>query len=105
MIIIVILILFLFPSFLCVQPTAEELAEIAEIEKEEREAKAAAEKVEPSAKKKKDTKTFKVHDEREHLNIVFIGHVDAGKSTISGSALVPIPSLFPLSCHICVPTL
>lgn len=26
----------------------------------------------------------KVHDEREHMNIVFIGHVDAGKSTISG---------------------
>jgi len=69
-------------------PTAEELAEIAEIEKEEREAKAAAEKVEPSAKKKKDTKTFKVHDEREHLNIVFIGHVDAGKSTISGQLLL-----------------
>ena len=23
-------------------------------------------------------------DKREHLNLVFIGHVDAGKSTISG---------------------
>ena len=26
-------------------------------------------------------------DPREHLNIVFIGHVDAGKSTLSGSIL------------------
>jgi len=29
-----------------------------------------------------------VHDTREHLNIVFIGHVDAGKSTISGQILL-----------------
>ncbi|CAM6002156.1 unnamed protein product [Sphagnum balticum] len=26
-------------------------------------------------------------DPREHLNIVFIGHVDAGKSTLSGAIL------------------
>ncbi len=26
-------------------------------------------------------------DPREHINIVFIGHVDAGKSTISGQIL------------------
>jgi peptide chain release factor subunit 3 len=26
-------------------------------------------------------------DIREHLNIVFIGHVDAGKSTLCGSIL------------------
>ena len=32
-------------------------------------------------------KEMKAHDEREHLNIVFIGHVDAGKSTISGQIL------------------
>jgi peptide chain release factor subunit 3 len=31
---------------------------------------------------------MKAHDDREHLNIVFIGHVDAGKSTISGQILV-----------------
>jgi hypothetical protein len=35
----------------------------------------------------KEQKSFTVHDEREHLNIVFIGHVDAGKSTISGQIL------------------
>lgn len=29
-----------------------------------------------------------VHDEREHINIVFIGHVDAGKSTLSGQILL-----------------
>lgn len=27
------------------------------------------------------------HDEREHFNIVFIGHVDAGKSTTCGQIL------------------
>lgn len=26
-------------------------------------------------------------DPREHLNVVFIGHVDAGKSTISGQIM------------------
>ena len=26
-------------------------------------------------------------DPREHLNLVFIGHVDAGKSTLSGNIL------------------
>eukprot|EP00457_Paulinella_chromatophora_P003808 gb/GEZN01003816.1/.p1 GENE.gb/GEZN01003816.1/~~gb/GEZN01003816.1/.p1 ORF type:complete len:646 (+),score=133.24 gb/GEZN01003816.1/:24-1940(+) len=31
---------------------------------------------------------FEVHDTREHLNIVFIGHVDSGKSTISGQILL-----------------
>mmetsp|Transcript_21612 Transcript_21612/g.30209 ORF Transcript_21612/g.30209 Transcript_21612/m.30209 type:complete len:555 (-) Transcript_21612:140-1804(-) len=30
---------------------------------------------------------FEKDDPREHLNIVFIGHVDAGKSTISGNIL------------------
>jgi peptide chain release factor subunit 3 len=27
-------------------------------------------------------------DTREHLNVVFIGHVDAGKSTLSGQILL-----------------
>jgi len=31
--------------------------------------------------------TFEKDDPREHLNVVFIGHVDAGKSTISGNIL------------------
>lgn len=30
----------------------------------------------------------KYHDPRENINVVFIGHVDAGKSTISGNLLV-----------------
>lgn len=34
-----------------------------------------------------DTAIQEVVDPREHLNIVFIGHVDAGKSTLSGSIL------------------
>ncbi len=36
----------------------------------------------------KEQKAFTTHDDREHLNIVFIGHVDAGKSTISGQILL-----------------
>jgi len=32
-------------------------------------------KEEPKAAKKKETIEYKVHDPREHLNVVFIGHV------------------------------
>lgn len=50
----------------------------------------AVEEVKVSTKSKKESKekNYKVHDTREHLNIVFIGHVDAGKSTISGQILL-----------------
>lgn len=41
----------------------------------------------PTNSKKNAVANTKVHDTREHLNIVFIGHVDAGKSTISGQIL------------------
>lgn len=34
-----------------------------------------------------DAPALKEGDPREHLNLVFIGHVDAGKSTLSGSIL------------------
>ena len=34
-----------------------------------------------------DTAVLEETDPREHLNLVFIGHVDAGKSTLSGSIL------------------
>jgi peptide chain release factor subunit 3 len=34
-----------------------------------------------------DPSTFQEGDPREHLNLVFIGHVDAGKSTLSGNIL------------------
>jgi peptide chain release factor subunit 3 len=34
-----------------------------------------------------DPASLKEGDPREHLNLVFIGHVDAGKSTLSGSIL------------------
>lgn len=52
-------------------------------------APAAEEKEDPSAAQKLIEKHgYKPHDEREHLNIVFIGHVDSGKSTISGQILL-----------------
>lgn len=80
------------------EPTDEELAaELALLEAEEaadtaleKEVEGAAEGVEGLvvSKKKKKKEDAKVHDSREHLNIVFIGHVDAGKSTISGQILL-----------------
>jgi peptide chain release factor subunit 3 len=39
-------------------------------------------------KPRKPDEEFQLHDNREHLNVVFIGHVDAGKSTCSGQILV-----------------
>jgi len=44
---------------------------------------AAAEEEEPFMPPQEETEG----DSREHLNIVFIGHVDAGKSTLSGNLL------------------
>eukprot|EP01083_Nonionella_stella_P020600 57126_1 len=61
-----------------------------EAEKAKRKAEKAASKAEQttaSPKASKQTPELKFHDDREHLNIVFIGHVDAGKSTISGQIL------------------
>ena len=61
--------------------------------------KAAVKKEKKSKKDKKDKKDKPAavaapkpvveddSDPREHLNVVFIGHVDAGKSTISGQIL------------------
>ncbi|VEU44992.1 unnamed protein product [Pseudo-nitzschia multistriata] len=46
-------------------------------------AKAAPEKAEEVV----EVEPVKEGDPREHLNLVFIGHVDAGKSTLSGSIL------------------
>jgi len=45
---------------------------------------------ESTTKKKKQNKMLdlKPFDSREHLNIVFMGHVDAGKSTMSGQILL-----------------
>ena len=41
-----------------------------------------------SREKKKNVKTVEsVSTEKEHVNIVFIGHVDAGKSTIGGQLM------------------
>eukprot|EP00585_Thalassiosira_rotula_P012557 CAMPEP_0196133180 /NCGR_PEP_ID=MMETSP0910-20130528/2509_1 /TAXON_ID=49265 /ORGANISM="Thalassiosira rotula, Strain GSO102" /LENGTH=600 /DNA_ID=CAMNT_0041392875 /DNA_START=47 /DNA_END=1849 /DNA_ORIENTATION=+ len=52
---------------------------------------AAAEATTTISKPKPASKTMEVEavegDPREHLNLVFIGHVDAGKSTLSGNIL------------------
>lgn len=42
------------------------------------------------SKKKRPKANVDVHDSREHLNLVLIGHVDAGKSTLSGQILYVI---------------
>jgi len=64
------------------KPTEEEKKEIERMAKEEGISVDELLK-EPSEPEKEVT----VDDQREHLNLVFIGHVDAGKSTISGSIL------------------
>ena len=38
---------------------------------------------------------------REHLNIVFIGHVDAGKSTTGGQILYLTVRVIHDLCHAC----
>ncbi|KAI4330898.1 hypothetical protein MLD38_029140 [Melastoma candidum] len=62
--------------------------------KEEIEAIPQSEYVEPQGKEKEvpapvedDTAEEVVEDGKRHLNVVFIGHVDAGKSTIGGQIL------------------
>jgi len=73
-------------------PELREEYEAVKRERKEREDKKIAaafrraEKME-AAKAEKDSKT-RIVDPREHLNIVFIGHVDAGKSTISGQIML-----------------
>ncbi|KAN0031638.1 hypothetical protein ACTFIV_005503 [Dictyostelium citrinum] len=52
-----------------------------DIEEEDEEVDEVAEKVEQVVK-------VLPEDSREHLNLVFLGHVDAGKSTLSGSIMV-----------------
>jgi peptide chain release factor subunit 3 len=42
---------------------------------------------EPEVEEVIEIATLKEGDPREHLNLVFIGHVDAGKSTLSGNIL------------------
>ncbi|ENN71167.1 eukaryotic peptide chain release factor GTP-binding subunit ERF3A-like [Dendroctonus ponderosae] len=41
----------------------------------------------PKLKKKKADMAVEVEDKKEHINVVFIGHVDAGKSTIGGQIM------------------
>ncbi|XP_030751634.1 eukaryotic peptide chain release factor GTP-binding subunit ERF3A isoform X1 [Sitophilus oryzae] len=41
----------------------------------------------PKLLKKKPLKKEEVEDKKEHVNVVFIGHVDAGKSTIGGQIM------------------
>ncbi len=55
-------------------------------------------KVEPKSKKPQKVAAPKPKleddsDSRDHLNVVFIGHVDAGKSTISGQIMVQTDSI------------
>ena len=65
---------------------------VADLKLDEEDAKELALAEEEDRKKKIAITTGyaerKAHDEREHVNIVFIGHVDAGKSTISGQVLL-----------------
>lgn len=46
-----------------------------------------AEDLLPKASKKKPSKVEENRSKKEHVNVVFIGHVDAGKSTIGGQIM------------------
>lgn len=72
------------------EPTEVVTPEQEEIKEEAKPAAKPKPEIKKESKKKKDKKKKKVkaHDSREHLNIVFIGHVDAGKSTLSGQILL-----------------
>jgi GTPase len=63
----------------------EKLA-VSDTKKEEKKATKEEKKVmeEQAVEEEEDT----TYDSREHLNLVFIGHVDAGKSTIGGQILL-----------------
>ncbi|XP_036347522.1 eukaryotic peptide chain release factor GTP-binding subunit ERF3A-like, partial [Rhagoletis pomonella] len=41
----------------------------------------------PKVSKKKTPKVEESRSKKEHVNVVFIGHVDAGKSTIGGQIM------------------
>lgn len=41
----------------------------------------------PKPPKKKPAKAEETKSKKEHVNVVFIGHVDAGKSTIGGQIM------------------
>lgn len=57
-------------------------------ETEEKEPPQPAARDSGKKKKKRDKPVWDPHDKREHMNLVLIGHVDAGKSTISGQILL-----------------
>jgi len=66
-------------------PKAEEKEEDPEVEEEEEEQAEAA--AEGGKAKATNVSKLAVPDPRPHLNVVFIGHVDAGKSTTCGNVL------------------
>jgi len=66
-------------------PVEEELAK--EVEEKMQIDEAPPKKEKEEVQKEVTTEAVDEGDPREHLNLVFIGHVDAGKSTLSGSIL------------------
>jgi len=73
-------------------PKEEAKEEDPDVEEDEEEAEEAEEGEEAAAsggkpKGPKDVSKLAVPDPRPHLNVVFIGHVDAGKSTTCGNVL------------------
>eukprot|EP00794_Sanderia_malayensis_P008984 gene8984-9944_t len=74
------------PETLETTDTAEKETEKAAVEKvEKRESPVEVIPTKPSKKVPEDASEFV--DMREHVNVIFIGHVDAGKSTIGGHLL------------------
>jgi peptide chain release factor subunit 3 len=70
-----------------VEELAKEVDEKMNVDEKKSPAPAAPKKPEPKKEEIIDPSTLVEGDPREHLNMVFIGHVDAGKSTLSGNIL------------------
>lgn len=64
----------------------QDTEDVNDVEMGEEEEQREAKPVKTSSSKKKLQKE-EIEDRREHINIIFIGHVDAGKSTIGGHVM------------------
>ncbi|GMF54106.1 unnamed protein product [Phytophthora fragariaefolia] len=79
------------PAAPAVEPVAELEEKVEKLVVEEK--KEEPKKEEPKAEEEEEDEAFQEEEEvgdedpREHLNVVLIGHVDAGKSTLSGNLL------------------
>ena len=88
------------------EPSAVKLAETRQAKpgrSEQREKKDTSRMQQAEPTKVKVVPQLPIHDDKENLNIIFIGHVDAGKSTIGGQLMYVVHcGLSPKWCMWCI---